>query len=92
MGFSYGYNGLCCDFCDKDDPQLNVKKIPCPYGFCQAWACCNKCFKQKKHLSASVGIIENGKLVTKSHKDHCKQASIDFDKKQSMKIGVLRIA
>lgn len=40
MGFSYTYLGLCCDFCNNSGSKKNVKKIPCPYGFCQTWACC----------------------------------------------------
>ena len=77
MGFSYGYFGLCCDFCDKDDPQLNVKKIPCPFGYCQDWAVCKNCHAKGLHNQSSC------RPEKIQHKDFCKQASIDFDKKQS---------
>ena len=65
MGFSYTYLGLCCDFCSNSGSKQNVRKIQCPYGFCQAWACCNICFKLKKHLTSSCN-------PNKKHNDSCK--------------------
>ena len=65
MGFSKAINPftgravLCCDFCDgfKGHNREWVKKVSCPYGYCQDWAVCDKCFKQKKHLKkASCGF------------------------------------
>jgi hypothetical protein len=75
MGFSYCSHGLCCDFCGDWE---GTKKIPCPYGFCQAWACCPKCKAEKKHLKSSV-TSEN-----KSHKEICKPLAIEWDKKQHL--------
>lgn len=73
MGFSYSAFGLCCDFCyhDKSD-RLYVKKINCPYGFCQSWAICDQCFKLKKHFQSSC-TNEN-----KTHKEICKKRSNDL--------------
>ena len=65
MGFSYTYLGLCCDFCSNSGSKQNVRKIQCPYGFCQSWACCNICFKLKKHLTSSSN-------PNKKHNDSCK--------------------
>ena len=67
MGFSYTYLGLCCDFCNNSGAKQNVKKIRCPYGFCQSWACCNICFKAKKHLISSCDELH------RDHKDICKK-------------------
>jgi hypothetical protein len=77
MGFSYSHLGLDCDFCSNSGPQQNVRKIACPYGYCQHWACCNICFKAKKHLMSSCA---NG-----THKDTCKFLAIEFDKRQKEK-------
>ena len=53
-----GKECLCCDFCDgfKGDSKGTtwVKKIKCPFGYCQSWATCNKCFKEKKHKLSSI--------------------------------------
>ncbi len=76
MGFSYTHLGLCCDFCNNSGPQQNVRKIACPYGWCQAWACCNVCKKAKKHLQSSCSR-EN-----KTHKESCKFFAMEYDKAQ----------
>lgn len=73
MGFSTTINPftnrevLSCDFCGKSNWQLNgyasgkktwVKKIACPYGYCQAWATCNECHnkgKDKEYASCGFG-------------------------------------
>jgi len=81
MGFSYGYWGLCCDFCGfQRNTREYVKKIACPYGYCQAWACCDKCFAEKKHHYSSCS------LEKKTHKEHCKKAAIDFDKEKELEV------
>lgn len=72
MGFSYGPFGLCCDFCDRDEPRINVKKITCPYGYCQAWACCIECKAKKLHLQSSCTPEK------KTHKEVCKQWQEQF--------------
>ena len=74
MGFSYTYLGLCCDFCNNSGSKENVHKIACPFGWCQSWACCNVCYKDKKHLVNSC----NGQ----SHKDYCKFKALDFDQER----------
>ena len=39
-----------------------VKKIDCPYGWCQAWSTCNECFKLGKHKSwSSANPSKDGK-------------------------------
>lgn len=60
MGFCYGVslrtgrNQLACDFCDKiKDNGVTVKKIKCPYGYCQAWATCNECKAKGKNKTSS---------------------------------------
>ena len=73
MGFSYNYLGLCCDFCDNAGPKGNVRKISCPYGYCQSWACCSECKAKKRHLQCSC----NPKEI--SHKDYCKYQSVILD-------------
>ena len=83
MGFCYGQFGLCCDFCSTDDPKLNVKKIPCPYGYCQAWACCKNCFAKKLHLASSCTNEH------KSHKENCKLLSIKANNDQNSKQAIL---
>ena len=84
MGFVYSMDGLlCCDFCGNSKPEYNVKKIPCPYEFCQAWACCKNCKKKKLHLMASC-TKEN-----KSHKDICKPRIEEYEKFQKEKIELL---
>ncbi len=53
MGFSYGLNyktgkyQLACDFCGNIG---GVRKIKCPYGYCQPYAVCLECKKAKRHL------------------------------------------
>ena len=74
MGFSYSHFGLCCDFCGHSEPEYNVNKIPCPYGYCQAWACCKYCHEKKKHLVCSIGKTE------RRHSDICKTLSEYFVK------------
>ena len=66
MGFSYTSLGLCCDFCSNSGSLYNVRKISCPYGYCQAWACCSTCFKAKKHLQSSCTPEKM------SHRKYCK--------------------
>ncbi len=74
MGFSYGYFGLCCDFCGAQrNTREYVKKIECPYGYCQAWACCNVCRVKKLHMQSSCTNEE------KTHKEHCKILMIEHD-------------
>ena len=76
MGFSrvLNFTGrwvLACDFCGGN-PSV---KIRCPYGYCQAWATCKQCRKEKKHLTSSVGVVdESGKQVFETRKlhAHCK--------------------
>ena len=81
MGFSYSQYGLCCDFCGKSKPQDNVKKIACPHGWCQAWACCKVCKSKKLHLQSSCGGT--------THKDTCKQLAIEHQKKQDEKQALI---
>lgn len=74
MGFCYSAHGLCCDFCNNDHIDSKwVKKIPCPYNWCQAWACCDKCFKKKLHLQSSCTFEKS------SHKKICKRLSAHPD-------------
>lgn len=82
MGFSYTSFGLCCDFCDNSGSKENVKKISCPYGWCQSWACCNVCYKQKKHLVSSSNSNQ-------SHKDYCKFMAYKYRLIQPKKIKKL---
>jgi hypothetical protein len=65
MGFTYTMFGLCCDFCGVSRTTDQVRKINCPYAYCQAWACCENCKQKKLHLRSSC---EPEKL----HKDYCK--------------------
>ena len=49
MGYSYertstGHKALCCDICGKAG---GVRKIKCPFGYCQAVATCSDCKKTK---------------------------------------------
>lgn len=81
MGFSYSSNGLCCDFCGKSNPLDNVRKIRCPYGWCQAWACCKACKDKKLHLASSCGGT--------THKETCKASSIEYQKKQDEKQALI---
>jgi len=64
MGFSYSQYGLCCDFCGASGKIHQVRKINCPYAYCQAWACCASCKQKKLHLASSC--------ANKPHKDYCK--------------------
>ena len=69
MGFCYDSQGLlCCDFCGKSG---EVRKIACPYNWCQHWATCADCRHEGKHHVASCG--GGG-----THAEVCKQASADF--------------
>ncbi len=71
MGFSYSAFGLCCDFCDHDKSDRSyVRKIKCPFNWCQAWAICDQCKALKKHLLSSCSNEQ------KTHKEICKQLSI----------------
>jgi len=65
MGYSYSQYGLCCDFCGASKTTDQVRKINCPYDYCQAWACCTHCKQKKLYLRSSC---EPEKL----HKDYCK--------------------
>jgi hypothetical protein len=78
MGFSYSSFGLCCDFCGNSKPEYNVRKIACPYGWCQSWACCKNCKAKKLHLKSSSGGT--------THKDTCKKSSIEYNKKDHERI------
>ena len=74
MGFSYGYFGLCCDFCGAQrNTRKYVKKISCPYGYCQSWACCDICRAKKLHMQSSCTNEE------KSHKELCKVRMIEYE-------------
>jgi len=41
---------LCCDDCGKSG---GVRKFPCPFGWCQAYAFCPECAKKHKPKSAA---------------------------------------
>ena len=74
MGFSYGYWGLCCDFCGAQrNTRKYVKKIDCPYGYCQAWATCDLCRAKKLHMASSCTRGEE------THKELCKVRMIEFE-------------
>lgn len=80
MGFSYGYFGLVCDHCGAQrNTRKYVKKIECPYGYCQAWACCDVCRSKKLHMFSSCS------LEKKTHKEHCKPLAEAFDQEQKIK-------
>ena len=83
MGISYSQYGLCCDFCGKSEPKYNVRKIACPYGYCQAWACCIECKAKKLHLLSSC---TNEK---KTHKEYCKPLSLEWQKRENEKAILL---
>jgi len=84
MGFSYGYYGLCCDFCGAQrDTRKYVKKLECPYGYCQAWACCDQCRAEKKHMQSSCTPARQ------THKEFCKAAMIKHDKAEQEKQAIL---
>lgn len=61
MGFTYavsnnGRQYLCCDFCGKSKINgLTVRKIRCPFRWCQAYATCQNC----KHLNTKEAHIKN---------------------------------
>ena len=80
MGFCYGTNYrtgrqcLACDFCSKADG--TVKKIPCPYGWCQAWATCAICKKQGKHKYGSMGIANVTKEEEQKLRDNHAQCKL----------------
>lgn len=83
MGFSYSAYGLCCDFCDHDkSTRKYVRKIQCPYGFCQAWACCDVCRAEKKHMASSCTPEK------KTHKEICKVRMIEYDIKKLNEKGI----
>lgn len=83
MGFAYSAFGLCCDFCDHDSRDRKyVKKIECPYGYCQAWACCDVCRAEKKHMQCSC----NPAKIT--HKEYCLPKSIEYEVEQLNKKGI----
>lgn len=92
MGFSTTINPytnrqtLCCDFCGGFKGQdvygktviKWVRKIPCPYGYCQAWATCDLCYAQGKHKEHSSAdptadgknhLSCKNKMKTKKQKD-----------------------
>lgn len=83
MGFSYTAYGLCCDFCNADkSTRKYVKKLSCPYGYCQAWACCDECRAKKLHQMCSCNR-EN-----KTHKEFCKVAMIESDVEKLNQVGI----
>ena len=49
MGYCYaevdGRHVLCCDICGDHG---GVRRVRCPYGYCQATAACPKCRKEHK--------------------------------------------
>jgi hypothetical protein len=70
MGFSYalhpisGRRLLCCDFCGGFrgwDGVKWVRKMACPFGWCQHYATCDKCAVAGKHKAAEThkGCKEN---------------------------------
>lgn len=82
MGFCYSANGLCCDFCNADhSTRKYVRKIKCPYEYCQAWACCDQCRSEKKHMSSSC--------AEGTHKETCKELATRADKKEQEKQAIL---
>ena len=83
MGFSYGYWGLCCDFCGAQrNTRKYVKKLECPYGYCQAWACCDKCRAEKKHMQSSCTN------EIKTHKEECLPRMIEFEAEKLRDKGI----
>lgn len=70
MGFSYVGRALCCDFCGgfTGDAKgtIQVRKMPCPYGYCQAWATCHGCRLKGTHKK--IASVEFGnKELNKNH-------------------------
>lgn len=84
MGFSYNHLGLCCDFCSNAGPKGNVRKIACPYGYCQAWACCETCKKAKCSTCKKNMIFEisiGSKFAFVCRQWDCKDMRTDEDVK-----------
>lgn len=77
MGFTKTFNPetgrykLSCDFCGSIE---GTKKTRCPYGYCQAWAVCANCRKEKKHLKRNSCGQEGGHEYCKSQMDDKKKA------------------
>lgn len=71
MGYSYCAGYLCCDFCDRYGPGREVRRMKCPYDWCQPWATCADCRKLKKHHVSSAG-------GPGTHREICKPASEQF--------------
>lgn len=83
MGFSYSAYGLCCDFCEQDkSTRKYVKKIECPYGYCQAWAVCDVCRTEKKHMACSCSAEKT------THKKYCLPKSIEFEVQKLNEKGI----
>jgi len=55
VGFTYCEGRLCCDFCDAHGQSAGVRRMRCPYGYCQDWATCADCRKLGKHKVSSNG-------------------------------------
>lgn len=73
MGYCYSFEGLlCCDICGKTG---NVRKVKCPFGWCQSIAACPDCRKSHSH--------EFGKAAHQAL--GCEKYSKDFDAKERLK-------
>lgn len=85
MGFSYGYWGLCCDFCGAQrNTRKYVKKLPCPYGWCQHWACCDICRLKKNHTVSSCSPEGF------SHKQVCKPLMKKYEQELKMEALIIQ--
>lgn len=72
MGFSYTQYGLACDLCPAYLPSAKIKKVPCPFGYCQAWAACEVCRESGKTNQCSCTPEKA------THKQVCKPLAEKF--------------
>jgi hypothetical protein len=57
MGYSYQGRQLCCDVCGKVG---GVRKVRCPFGYCQAVAICPACKKEHPEYVSKEGHRKMG--------------------------------
>ena len=69
---------------------FTVRRVGCPYNWCQAWAACTDCRAEGRHLYASC--VSSVKGDGQTHRNVCKLRSREFRENEDRKVRFVSAA